>query len=201
MNEPGELASYGKETAGGNSTERRRELRPCPGRQRLTELNGASGGVLTTGDRPPIETRSRKNTGDAHGAQDCFASRPWSDRYRHSPPHANRMIRTQRGRPSRQDGGARRPAAIPAIRVRPQAGPEPAFRNQRREVTGGNKSNTEVLLVPAMHVFEAHHRRQQAGETRGACLPASQQPTSSPRRGRCSAGRRPFIQCMTRRSE
>ena len=149
----------------------------------------------------PDQDTLRKNTGDAHGAQDCFASRPWSDRCRHSPPHANRMIRTQRGRPSRQDGGARRPAAIPAIRVRPQAGPEPASRNQRREVTGGNKGNTEVLLVPAMHVFEAHHRRQQAGETRGACLPASQQPTSSPRRGRCSAGRRPFIQCMTRRSK
>jgi hypothetical protein len=102
---------------------------------------------------------------------------------------------------ARQDGGARRPAAIPAIRVRPQAGPEPASSNERREVTGGSKSNTEVLLVPAMHVFEAHHRRQQAGETRGACLPASQQPTSSPRRGRCSAGRRTFIQCMTRRSK
>ncbi len=159
--------------------------------------------VLAADDRRPAsdkETR-RKNTGDAHGAQDCFASRPWSDRYRHSPPHANRMIRPQRGRPSRQDGGARRPAATPGIRVRPQAGPEPASNHERREVTGGNKSNTEVLLVPVMHVLETHHRRQQAGETRGACLSASQQPTSSPRCGGYSARRRAFIQCMTRRSK
>lgn len=154
-------------------------------------------------DRRPAsdkDTQPEEYGGCARGAgllckQTMVGSLPTFSTTRESHDSNAARSTVQTGRRSAATGGNSRD------QVRPQAGPEPASSNQRREVTGGSKSNTEVLLVPAMHVFEAHHRRQQAGETRGACLPASQQPTSSPRRGRCSAGRRPFIQCMTRRSE